>query len=174
MRHVTNPEPLKVKQNDFEPGAKRMSRSWCLIFNFHSHPQSLTTVLTGPCSLLESGPNIWFLDLLGKTERRAEGTNLMCCFLPVHSWHSSLPFSFLTVIFSLSLSLYLPFSRFQTKAKGLQPAKSHRFSLAEPQKAWRRPLSAFSFPMYAPLSLSVCSSVHHSCSSLCRAFSILG
>ena len=37
--------------------------------------------------------------------RQAEGKNLMCCFLPVHSWHSSLPFSFFYCDFFFSFAL---------------------------------------------------------------------
>ncbi len=67
----------------------------------------------------------------------------MCCFLPVHSWHSSLPFSFFDCDF-----FFLPC--FNSEAKGPQPAKSHRSSLAKPQKAWLPLLSALSlsFSMY--------------------------
>lgn len=59
----------------------------------------------------------------------AEGKNLICCFLPVHFWHSSLPFSFFDCDFFF-------LSCFNSEAKGPQPAKSHRSSLAKPQKAW--------------------------------------
>lgn len=52
----------------------------------------------------------------------------MCCFLSVHSWHSFLPYSFFNCDFFSLL-------RFNSEAKGLQPAKSHRSSLAQPQKA---------------------------------------
>lgn len=50
--------------------------------------------------------HLLFRSAWGETEKQAEGKNLMCCFLPVHSWHSSLPFSFFDYDFSFfSLAL---------------------------------------------------------------------
>lgn len=72
----------------------------------------------------------------------------MCCFLPVHSWHSSLPFSFFDCDF-----FFLPC--FNSEAKGPQPAKSHRSSLAKPQKAWLPLLSALSLS-HSPCTTTVC------------------
>lgn len=82
----------------------------------------------------------------------------MCCFLPVHSWHSLLPFSFFDCDFFPSC--------FNSEAKGPQPAKSHRSSLAKPQKAWPPLLCSLCLPFssyvlqYVPLSLSICMSIY--------------
>lgn len=59
-----------------------------------THPELTSVAQWGSEGIvLEAGPT-YCLDQLRETGRQAEGKNLMCCFLPVHSWHSSLPFSF--------------------------------------------------------------------------------
>lgn len=57
-------------------------------------------------------------------------------------------------------------SCFNSEAKGPQPAKSHRSSLAKPQKAWPPLLCSLCLPFssyvlqYVPLSLSICMSIY--------------
>lgn len=75
-----------------------------MVSNVQSQTESLSRVLTVQCLVLKAAPT-YCLALLGETERQAEGKNLMCCFLPVHSWHSQLPFSFFDCDFFFSLAL---------------------------------------------------------------------